>query len=322
MPTSYEFNWGDLAFGSKKPLSSLDATFIAAPHEISTQRFIQLIKEYLPKGNIVLGLANEQYIDGFDGQPQFKTLQIATVEQIISKTNSSSSPNKIYTLSYFQRELNYILEKVKFARVVLINGSWQKSFHTLPAFYTLVNTQTPFEYRSPFANEQEAVRFADNFSKNVQIIDQEPVYTAIEMLNLASRVAKNSFDTAFQVGAVLGKPTADGFKYLVSGHNTVVPYETYAWHNGASREKHFSPPNDQNYYDAVHAETCLILNALATKTPLQGASLFINVLPCPSCARMLAATPIKEVYYQIDHSDGYGVKMLESSGKIITRKVQ
>ncbi len=79
MPTKnkdYEFDWSNLAFASKKPLRDLAAIFIAAPREISAERFAQLVKEYLPKGNIVLGLAKEKFIDGFDCQPQFRTLQM------------------------------------------------------------------------------------------------------------------------------------------------------------------------------------------------------------------------------------------------------
>ena len=321
MPSEYNFSWSDLAFRSKKPISNLNATFIVAPREMSAKRFIQLVKEYLPKGNIVLGLANEPFIDGFDGQPQFKTLQKSAVEQIINKTNASATVNKIYTLTYFQRELNYILEKLKFARVVLVNGSWQKSFHTLAPFYTLINSQTPFEYVSPFASEQEAIEFANKYTNNALKIDSKLVYSPEQMLGLAKDVAKQSFETAFQVGAVLGAAAKGGYKYLTSAYNRVVPYETYAWQHGASREKHFSPTYDQNYYDAVHAETCILINAVADQISLDSTSLFINVLPCPSCARMFAATPIKEFYYQIDHSDGYAVKMLELAGKKVIRKV-
>jgi hypothetical protein len=69
------FDWNELAFGSKKTVNNLRATFIAAPREISAARFTQLVKEFLPKGNVVLGLAKEDHVSGFENQPQFKTLQ-------------------------------------------------------------------------------------------------------------------------------------------------------------------------------------------------------------------------------------------------------
>lgn len=320
MPTKYDYNWADLAFASKKPISSLGATFIAAPREISAKRFIQLVKQYLPTGNIVLGLAAEDYIDGFAGQAKFRTLQLGTVQAIIDKTNASTSPYKIYTLAYFQRDFDYILQKLDFAKVVLINGSWQHSYHSLPAFYTLANKQTPFVYTSPFTDESEAKDYAEKHSGGFSV-DIDKTYSVDQMLGLAQEAGKQSFDTSFQVGTVLGKKSGNNYKYVISAYNQVVPYETYAWHNGASREKHFSPTNDQNYYDTVHAETCVIINCLQAKLPIDDTTLFINVLPCPSCARMIAATPISEIYYQLDHSDGYAVKLLEAAGKKVTRKV-
>src|SRR5688572_3270767 len=103
-----KFDWSELAFGSKKPLQDLKAIFIAAPREISTTRFTQLIRTYLPQGNIMLGVAKEAYILGFEGQPQFKTLRAEAVQKIINKVNAASPKNKIYTLSYFQRDFAFI----------------------------------------------------------------------------------------------------------------------------------------------------------------------------------------------------------------------
>src|SRR5688572_11688257 len=109
-----DFDWADLAFANKKPLRELNATFIVAPREMSTKRFAQIIKEYLPKGNILLGLAKEPYVDGLEGQAQFRMLEHQAVEGIVKKV-AAASQHKIYTLSYFQRELPHILEKISFS---------------------------------------------------------------------------------------------------------------------------------------------------------------------------------------------------------------
>jgi deoxycytidylate deaminase len=92
-------------------------------------------------------------------------------------------------------------------------------------------------------------------------------------------------------------------------------------HYGASREKHFSPPNDLNYYDTVHAEVMLILQAQRQDIKLAGTTLFINLLPCPSCARMLCETPIVEFVYTNDHSEGYALRLLQAAGKKVWRLV-
>lgn len=323
MQTNYTYAWADIAFGSKKPLRELHATFIAAPREMSVKRFTQLIKEYLPKGHIILGIANEPYVDGFSDQQQFKTLQLDTVQQVIDTVNASASPHKIYSLTYFQRELPYIIEKLRFSQVVLVNGSWYTSFHTTPAYYALVNSGTPFTYVSPFVDEVEARAYAERFVDMPLRMNRRATQTTAEMIQLAADAAKHSFATDYQTGAALGKEISPGnYQFLAYACNTVVPYRTYAMHHGSSREAHFSPPHDQNYYDTIHAETALMLTALKDQISPNDTTLFINLLPCPACARMLCQTDITGIIYELDHSDGYAVKLLETAGKKITRIVR
>lgn len=327
------FDWADLAFGSKKPINALEAIFIAAPRSISEQRFKQLVKTYLPQGNIILGIAKEDYIVGFEKQPQFKTLQLAQIEPLISKVNAAPGNNKIYTLNYFQRELQYLIDKLTFKKAVLINGSWQHVFHSSPAYYQLTAKQTPYEMISPFTDEAEARQYEAQTEKEIiltfGLIDRKRTdYTELELLEISNKSATRSYDYSFQTGATLARATSQPGKYelLISTFNQVVPFQTYAMHYGASREKHFSPPNDLNHYDAVHAEVWLLIEAQKAaekKHPvsLKDTTLFINLMPCPPCARMLSQTSIKEIVYSIDHSDGYAIKMLEAAGKTVRRLV-
>ena len=92
----YELNWSELAFGSKKSIKDLKPIFIAPSREMSTNRFTQIIKENLPDGNIVVGNALEDYIDGFEGQPQFKTLKLETIKPIIEKSHFKLPTSRRY----------------------------------------------------------------------------------------------------------------------------------------------------------------------------------------------------------------------------------
>lgn len=321
MSQPYEFDWSKIAFGKKSEINDLRPIFIAAPREISTKRFIQLVKTYLPAGNIVIGLAKEDYIDGFDGQEQFRTLQMEVIAKTIERVNASASKHKIYTLNYHQRESRYVLDELKFKRVIFINGSWLHAFHTRSEFYIVTKRRLPYELVSPFVDEKEAVHYASIHIQKTSPSDKE-LQTASEMLSVAASVAKQSFDYMFQTGVSLGLKEKKGkYKLLATAFNKVVPYQTYAMHHGASRETNFSPPNDLNHYDTVHAEVELLINAQKNQLSLTDATLFINLLPCPSCSRMIADTDIKEVVYQQDHSNGYAVTMLEAAGKTVTRLV-
>lgn len=320
------FDWKDLAFGDKKPVNGLNALFIAAPRELSEARFVQLVKEHLPKGNILLGLAKEEFIEGFENQPQFRTLNLKDVQKTIEKVNSSGLNNKIYTLSYFQRELAPILNGLKLRQALLVRGSWKHSFHTRPEYYTLIERSLPFTMTSPFTDETEArnyerrikFEFSKMFPLDAEHLDED------RMMELASKVAKASYDYSFQTGAVLGRrvsPHSHKYTCLMYGFNKVVPFQTHALHYGASREENFSPPNDLNHYDTIHAEVKLLINTQRNKTELSGTTLFINLMPCPTCARMLAETDIEEFVYNIDHSEGYAIKLLEAAGKKVRRIV-
>ncbi|HEX7963661.1 MAG TPA: deaminase [Candidatus Saccharimonadales bacterium] len=323
MNKSYDFDWSDLAFASKKPLRDLKAAFIAAPRDISGARFKQLVKEFLPVGNIVLGVAKEPYIDGFEDQPQFRTLQLATVQPVIDLVNKASNQHKVYTLSYAQRELPYLFEKPLFRRVVLVNGSWKHTFHTQPAYYALVRQGTPYDLVPAFASEQEARGYETRIMPEIaKLHDFQPgPYTEAEMLAKASEAAVYSFDYSHQTGVSLGRAKGKKYELLGWAYNRVVPFQTYALYYGASREVNFSPPHDLNHYDTLHAEVEMIVQAQKRGLDLHGTTLFINLLPCPACARMFTETDIDEFVYSIDHSEGYAVKMLEAAGKKVRRVV-
>lgn len=313
------FDWNDLAFASKKPLNDLRATFIAAPREMSKVRFTQLVKEYLPKGNIILGLAKEEYVLGFEDQPQFRMLDIQTVQPIIDKVNNSPAKYKIATLAYNQRDLLHVITGLSIRRFIGVRGSWKYSFHTQPPYYALMKKGIPYELISPFASEEEAKEYAAK--TKLLTPPTSGMYDEREMLNIATQAAKQSYDYSFQTGVSLGRKKGKKYELLATAFNPVLPYQTYAMHFGASREVNFSPPHDLNHYDTTHAEVELIIKAGREKINLKGTTLFINLLPCPACARMLSRTDIEEFVYTEDHSDGYAVKMLELVGKKVRRVV-
>lgn len=311
------WDWNDLAFGSKKPVSTLHATFIAAPREMSVKRLTQLVKTYLPQGNILLGLAKEPFVLGLEDQPQFRMLQADTVQALIDKVNAASPKYKIYTLTYFQRDLVFVLEKLTFKQILFVNGSWKHLFHTLPPYFTLANKRINYELISPFANEAEAEQYAKKYDAGFP--ELKGAFTAKQMMDLADQTAAQSFDNGFQTGVVLGRKTGIKYEFVARAFNAVVPYQTYAWHHGASRETHFSPMHDTNHYDTIHAEVSLIIQAQKRGLDLRGTTLFINLLPCPHCARMFTQTDIAEFVYARDHSEGYGFNLLTRSGKKVTR---
>lgn len=293
--------------------------FIAAPREMSAQRFKQIVKHYLPKAPLVVGISRELYVAGFENQPQFKMLERSAVQSVIDTVNAISGNKRIEVLEYSQPELVSVVAEHAFKRVLLVNGSWKFTFQNHPAYKVLVERGIPFKYISPFADENEAKNYAATHSPALHIPPAGTKLSETEMLEVATESAKQSFDYSFQTGVSLGKRDGDGYTFLLQAFNKVVPYQTYALHHGNSREKHVSRVHDTAHYDTIHAEMHLLVKALHQNINLAGTTLFINLLPCPSCARTLSQTDIAEIVYVNDHSEGYAVKLLEPSEKIVRR---
>ncbi len=294
-----------------------DAIFIAAPREISAARFKQLIKHYLPKASIILGISKQPYVAGFDGQPQFRMLEQGTVQPIIDAVNERSKINMIEVLEYDQSELPTILSSHNFKRVLLVNGSWKFTFQNHEAFKVLTERKIPFKYVSPFIDEDEARAYEATHRSELQFPEVGSILSETEMLDIANLAAKQSYDYSFQTGVALGKKTSEGYSFLMEAFNKVVPYQTYALHHGNSREKQMSGFQDTAHYDTIHAEMHILIKAPQQGIDLRGTTLFITLLPCPACARTLSQTDISEVVYVNDHSEGYGTKLLQASGKTV-----
>jgi deoxycytidylate deaminase len=313
------FDWGELAFGSKKPVSDLHPIFVLAPREMSCARLKQLIKTYLPQGNLLFGLAREAYVLGFEEQSQFRMLQRKDIEPLMTKVNATSQHHTVSTITYDQRDAKFLLTKLKLSKVILVNGSWKFVFHARPEYFTLQTAAIPFEHVSPFADEQEAVDYARRFK-----FDRPKPDGGLEdheVLALAQDAARESFDYNMQTGVALARKSRDKYELITTTCNTVIPYQSYAMHHGATREIHYSPMHDLNFYDTNHAEVELVVKAQREHIDLSGTTLFINLLPCPTCARMFTLTDIQEFVYREDHSDGYAVKVLEQAGKQVRRLV-
>lgn len=303
-----------------KPDSFGGKIFLAAPREMSAARFKEIIKHYLPKAPLIIGISKEPYVIGFENQPQFKMLKSENIQSIIDKVNAASKKTLIEVFEYSQSELAVILDTPftpqPFKRVLLVNGSWKYTFQNHIAYRVLLHREIPFKYISPFVDEAEAKAYEAGHQVDMDLPSRESL-SEKEMLLLAAESAKQSYDYSFQTGASLGRQEAGGYAFLLEAFNKVVPYQTYALLNGNAREKYATGVHDINHYDTIHAEMYLLIKALEQKINLKDTTLFINLLPCSTCARTLSQTDIAEIVYVNDHSDGYATKLLQDSGKTV-----
>ena len=130
-----------------------------------------------------------------------------------------------------------------------------------------------------------------------------------KLFNLAYKEAYKSADWWRQVGAVL--IASDG--QIISAHNHHVPHEQMPYINGDPRTS-FTKGVNVEYGTALHAEMALMAEAARVGISTNDAEIVTSTFPCQWCAKILAYSGLKTVYFV----EGYAVldaqTILESQG--------
>lgn len=130
-----------------------------------------------------------------------------------------------------------------------------------------------------------------------------------KIIALAEEESGKSSDWWRHVGAVIIK---EG-KILSCGHNQHVPTENTPYIDGDPRNC-FHKGVNLELSTSIHIEARLIAEAARDGVSLTDAEIYVTTFPCPPCAKMIAYSGIKKIYYK----EGYGVldgeSILKSKG--------
>ena len=118
-----------------------------------------------------------------------------------------------------------------------------------------------------------------------------------EMLAKAYKEAKKSPDWWRQIGALAVKDK----KILFVAHNRPLPSDFVMDIFGDPRSN-FDYGVNFELSKILHAEQGIIAEAARRGTSLEGASLYVTTFPCPMCAKVIARTGIKKIYYKEGYS--------------------
>ena len=118
------------------------------------------------------------------------------------------------------------------------------------------------------------------------------------VIGQASEDAKKSSDIWRHVGAAVVK---DGDVVLL-GHNHHLPSPHTPYVNGDPRNN-FHKGDHIEISSGFHAEASLIAEAARRGISPTEADMYVTTFPCPPCAKLIACSGIKTLYY----SGGYGV---------------
>lgn len=149
-----------------------------------------------------------------------------------------------------------------------------------------------------------------NYSSKVEISPDMKISQSDfdrKMMELAIDEAEESSDWWRRVGAVIVK---DGEAVIIE-HNRHVPSQHTPYVNGDPRNVAHKGVNLE-LATSLHAEAGAVARAAKNGISLDGAEIYVTTFPCPPCAKQIAYSGIKKMYY----SSGYGV----SDGETILRE--
>jgi dCMP deaminase len=130
-----------------------------------------------------------------------------------------------------------------------------------------------------------------------------------KMMVLAFDEASKSDDWWRHVGGVIFKDK----KVLLKTHNKHVPIEYEAYYEGDPRAN-FHQGEYYKISTAIHVEAYLIAQAAKLGISLADADLYVNTFPCPVCAKQVAYSGIKRLYFREGYSVLDGEKVLKANG--------
>lgn len=105
-------------------------------------------------------------------------------------------------------------------------------------------------------------------------------------------------------------------------HNTGMPHEYTVAMEGDPRILS-QRGSDIELSLFIHAEANCIADSARRGITLEGSKIYVTTFPCPNCAKMIAASGIKEVYFTEGYAMLDGQRVLEANGvKIIQVQTQ
>lgn len=156
------------------------------------------------------------------------------------------------------------------------------------------------------------LRMDRKFTLKTMEVEADVTFTEDERARLymekTKQLAQKSNDWWRQIGSVI--VTVDGTEIFGFNHH---PDDRGLYENGDPRSN-FDAGENIELSTAIHSETTAIANAARQGIALEGATLYVTVFPCPVCAKIVAESGIKEIYFEQGYSRLDGENILKKNG--------
>lgn len=130
-------------------------------------------------------------------------------------------------------------------------------------------------------------------------------------MQLAHLVASRSTCLSRSVGAVIVRDN----HIIATGYNGAPRGVSHCLDTGCIRREHDIPSGERlDICKAVHAEQNAIIEAAYNGVSTKGASIYVTVTPCFTCAKMLVNAGIKEIIIDGDYPSPSSRSLFEEVG--------
>ncbi len=227
-------------------------------------------------------------------KPDIAAIDSNTVKNLLEKIGF----NNIFILSKNN------IEKLKNKEVILIQDEISRSL--ADKYFKKEN----IEWQSVFLRwDKSKVLIKQN-------LDDIPVSNDdfdIKMMREASLESKKSGDWWRQIGAVLIKNN----EIILKAYNKDLPSDHTPYQVGEVRDL-FNPGERHDLANTIHAEQNIIAQVAKKEISAVDSSMYVTTFPCSVCAKLIACSGIKNLYFGEGGSNFDAKKVLESAGvKII-----
>jgi dCMP deaminase len=125
-------------------------------------------------------------------------------------------------------------------------------------------------------------------------VDQRISHDAFDwdVIQKLKKEAQRSSDYWRRIASAIVK---DG-EIILTAYNQHQPTEHAPYENGDPRDN-FSKGVGVEYSTSIHSEAQLVAEAARRGISLEGSTLYATVFPCPPCAKQIAFSGIKKMYY-------------------------
>jgi len=161
--------------------------------------------------------------------------------------------------------------------------------------------------------DEESVKREDNISIDRE---SEDVFD-LEMISRAEKESSQASDWWRHVGAVLVKEGRE----VSFAHNEHLPSEHQPYINGDPRDV-IPAGQDPELSTVLHSEQAIIAEAAKRGLSLEGTSLYLTTFPCTMCAKLVAHSGIKKVFFKEGSAVLDGERILKAEGVELIRVKQ